>query len=289
MTRLQVVLLSNNCPAAWPRQVDFFSQWSYWFPSHKKNSPTECSLATTERSCTSCAEVWKEPPPSSLSHSRPAEPSSPAAATLRPSTSSGWLRFCFFVEIVTKCLKAGRRSRNGGTSPSREPSAGSMMENILWLVSYTFDINFQIWYQYLKGRRLVWIHQHCADRRICLSAFDCHGNASAGEDTEEHGDDDKKMIMLQWELYSMIQINTELEKTVRRGALTNVMRMSSTMLPSDSPNWFSQGRAFASVWFLIFDFFDFWFSQGRAFASVHLNQLGSRNICALAVIRRSLR
>jgi len=29
--------------------------------------------------------------------------------------------------------------------------------------------------------------------------------------------------------------------------------------------------------------------QGRAFASVHLNQLGSRNICALAVIRRSLR
>ena len=103
VTRLQVVLLSNNCPAAWPRQVDFFSQWSYWFPSHKKNSPTECSLATTERSCTSCAEVWREPPPSSPSHSRPAEPSSPAAATLRPSTSSGWLRFCFFVEIVTKC------------------------------------------------------------------------------------------------------------------------------------------------------------------------------------------
>jgi len=29
--------------------------------------------------------------------------------------------------------------------------------------------------------------------------------------------------------------------------------------------------------------------QGRAFASVHLNQLGSKNICALAVIRRSLR
>merc|ERR1712198_277175 len=29
--------------------------------------------------------------------------------------------------------------------------------------------------------------------------------------------------------------------------------------------------------------------QGRAFASVHLNQTGSRNICALAVIRRSLR
>ena len=213
MTRLQVVLLSNNCPAAWPRQVDFFSQWSYWFPSHKKNSITECSLATTERSCTSCAEVWREPPPSSLSHSRPAEPSSPAAATLRPSTSSGWLRFCciFSVEIVTKSSKAGRGSRNGGTSPSREPSAGSMMENILWLVLYTFDINFQIWYQYLnmisifkydinfqiwyqylKGRRLVWIHQHCTDRRICLSAFDCHGNASAGEDTEEHGDDDKK-------------------------------------------------------------------------------------------------
>jgi len=29
--------------------------------------------------------------------------------------------------------------------------------------------------------------------------------------------------------------------------------------------------------------------QGRAFASVHLSQLGTRNICALAVIRRSLR
>jgi len=29
--------------------------------------------------------------------------------------------------------------------------------------------------------------------------------------------------------------------------------------------------------------------QGRAFASVHLNQTGSRNICALAIIRRSLR
>jgi len=29
--------------------------------------------------------------------------------------------------------------------------------------------------------------------------------------------------------------------------------------------------------------------QGRAFASVHLNQTGSKNICALAIIRRSLR
>ena len=141
----------------------------------------------------------------------------------RPRLQVGWdFLFCRDCDKMW-CSKAGRRSRNGGTSPSREPSAGSMMENILWLVLYTFDINFQIWYQYLKGRRLVWIHQHCADRRICLSAFDCHGNASAGEDTEEHGDDDKEMIMimLQWELYSMIQMNTELERTVRRGALTN--------------------------------------------------------------------
>ena len=50
---------------------------------------TECSLATTERSCTSCDADWREPPPSSPSPSPPAGPSSPAAATLRPFMSSG--------------------------------------------------------------------------------------------------------------------------------------------------------------------------------------------------------
>ena len=38
-----------------------------------------------------------------------------------------------------------------------------------------------------------------------------------------------------------------------------------------------------------YEYCQFLNNQGRAFASVHLNQLGSKNICALAVIRRSLR
>ena len=60
--------------------------------------------------------------------------------------------------------------------------------------------------------------------------------------------------MLQWELYSMIQINTELEKTVRRGALTNENELDYAALiigflrvvPSPLSTWTNWGAGISA-------------------------------------------
>lgn len=60
--------------------------------------------------------------------------------------------------------------------------------------------------------------------------------------------------------------------------------------PSDSEGWFGyiNNMVSASAGYLPSQVADT-LLQGRAFASVHLNQTAAKNICALAMIRRSLR
>ena len=116
--------------------IEFF----FPFTSHSV-AFTGFSRATTEQSCTSFAAVWREPPPSSPSHSHRAELSLPAAATLRPFMSSGWCNF--FGRVMNWCnfwerelyeniiFKVGRGPRNWGTSTCRKSPTGEMVK-ISW-------------------------------------------------------------------------------------------------------------------------------------------------------------